>query len=202
MARPHKQDTSAAHGEPLGEEEIKLTKRNYGWPEDAKFLVPDGVYEHFDELMGKRGHESARGLDGEVRASTSREFPELADQLFKMQHRQLPDGWDRDIPVFPAGCEGHGRTRCFRQRCRTRSRKRVPWLIGGSADLAPSTKTRLTFEGAGDFDGDELRRPQFPLRHSRARHGLDPEWHVAVEDPALRLGLPDLQRLHARGPSA
>ena len=92
---PHKQDTSAAHGEPLGEEEIRLTKRHYGWPEDAKLLVPDGVVEHFRDVVGKRGQE--------LRAAWFRVFedyrtrhPELADHLDRMQHRQLPQGWDTE----------------------------------------------------------------------------------------------------------
>ncbi len=147
---PTKQDTSAAHGEPLGEQEIRLTKRNYGWPEDAKFLVPDGVYERFDELMGKRGHESREAWIAKF-GEYSREFPEMADQLFKMQHRRLPDGWDRDIPFFPPDAKGLA-GRDASAKVQNVIAPRVPWLIGGSADLAPSTKTRLTFEGAGDFE--------------------------------------------------
>jgi transketolase len=146
---PHKQDTSAAHGEPLGEQEIRLTKQNYGWPEDAKFLVPDGVYERFAELMGQRGHDSREAwitMFGEY----SREFPEMADHLFKMQHRRLPDEWDREIPFFPADAKGLA-GRDASGKVENVIAQRVPWLIGGAADLAPSTKTRLTFEGAGDF---------------------------------------------------
>ena len=147
---PTKQDTSAAHGEPLGEQEIRLTKRNYGWPEDAKFLVPDGVYERFHELMGTRGHESREAWIVKF-GEYSREFPEMADQLFKMQHRRLPDGWDRDIPFFPPDPKGLA-GRDASAKVQNVIAPRVPWLIGGSADLAPSTKTRLTFEGAGDFE--------------------------------------------------
>ena len=147
---PTKQDTSAAHGEPLGEQEIRLTKRNYGWPEDAKFLVPDGVYERFGELMGKRGHDSREAWIAKF-GEYSREFPEMADQLFKMQHRRLPDGWDRDIPFFPPDAKGLA-GRDASAKVQNVIAPRVPWLIGGSADLAPSTKTRLTFEGAGDFE--------------------------------------------------
>jgi transketolase len=146
---PHKQDTSAAHGEPLGEEEIKLTKRNYGWPEDAKFLVPDGVYEHFRENIGKRG----RGLRDAWMAKFEdykRQHPQLAEHLYKMQHRQLPEGWDKDIPVFPTDPKGVA-GRDASQKVENAIAKNLPWLIGGSADLAPSTKTRLTFDGAGDF---------------------------------------------------
>jgi transketolase len=146
---PHKQDTSAAHGEPLGEQEIRLTKFNYGWPEDAKFLVPDGVYERFQEFMGQRGHELREAWIRKF-GEYSREFPELADHLFKMQHRRLPDGWDRDIPFFPADAKGMA-GRDASGKVQNIIAQRVPWLIGGAADLAPSTKTRLTFEGAGDF---------------------------------------------------
>jgi transketolase len=146
---PNKQDTSAAHGEPLGEQEIRLTKLNYGWPEDAKFLVPDGVYERFEELMGQRGHELREAWIAKF-GEYSREFPELANQLFKMQHRRLPDEWDRDIPFFPPDAKGLA-GRDASGKVQNVIAQRVPWLIGGAADLAPSTKTRLTFEGAGDF---------------------------------------------------
>jgi transketolase len=146
---PHKQDTSAAHGEPLGEEEIRLTKRNYGWPDDAKFLVPDGVYERFGELLGQRGHEQREAWITKF-GEYSREFPEMADHLFKMQHRRLPEEWDRDIPFFPADAKGLA-GRDASGKVQNAIAQRVPWLIGGAADLAPSTKTRLTFEGAGDF---------------------------------------------------
>jgi len=146
---PHKQDTSAAHGEPLGEEEIRLTKINYGWPPDAKFLVPDGVYERFDELLGQRGRESREAWIAKF-GEYSREFPEMADHLFKMQHRRLPEQWDSDIPFFPEDAKGMG-GRDASGKVQNAIAQRVPWLIGGAADLAPSTKTRLTFEGAGDF---------------------------------------------------
>jgi transketolase len=146
---PHKQDTSAAHGEPLGEEEIRLTKLNYGWPEDAKFLVPDGVHERFDELMGQRGKAAREAWIAKF-GEYSREFPEMADHLFKMQHRRLPAEWDRDIPFFPEDAKGMG-GREASGKVQNLIAQRVPWLIGGAADLAPSTKTRLTFDGAGDF---------------------------------------------------
>ncbi|HYL35984.1 MAG TPA: transketolase [Bryobacteraceae bacterium] len=147
---PNKQDTSAAHGEPLGEEEIRLTKRNYGWPEDAKFLIPAGVYDRFQQLLGRRGHGAREAWMGKF-AEYQRQYPELADQLFKMQKRELPDGWDSDIPVFPADAKGLA-GRDASGKVENAIAKRVPWLIGGAADLAPSTKTRLTFEGAGDFE--------------------------------------------------
>ena len=147
---PNKQDTSAAHGEPLGEEEIRLTKRAYGWPEDAKFLVPDGVYARFQELIGRRGH-GLREAWMKKFADYSREYPALGDHLYKMQKRQLPDGWDAEIPSFPADPKGMA-GRDASGKVENALAKRIPWLIGGSADLAPSTKTRLTFDGAGDFE--------------------------------------------------
>ena len=103
---PHKQDTSAAHGEPLGEEEVKLTKRAYGWPEDKKFYVPDGVYDHFSAGIGHRGKE-LRDAWFDAVGRFKAKHPDLADQLYKIQHpRQLPDGWDKDILVFPADAKG------------------------------------------------------------------------------------------------
>jgi transketolase len=150
---PHKQDTSAAHGEPLGEEEVRLAKRNYHWPEDAKFLVPDGVYEHFRESMGRRGKEQRDAWFGRVERYRA-EYPELADQLYRMQHRQLPDGWDSGLPTFPADRKGMA-TRNSSGLVLNAIAQNVPWLMGGSADLAPSTKTRLTFDDAGDFQAGD-----------------------------------------------
>jgi transketolase len=146
---PNKQDTHSAHGEPLGEEEIKLTKRNYGWPEQEKFLVPTGVREHFQEGMGRRG-QAARAAWMAKFEEYKRQFPQLADHLSDMQQRQLPEGWDKDLPVFPPDPKGVA-GRDASSKVLNALAKNVPWLLGGSADLAPSTKTRLTFEGAGDF---------------------------------------------------
>lgn len=146
---PNKQDTSAAHGEPLGEQEIRLTKRNYGWPEDAKFYVPEGVREHFQGGIGKRGAELRQSWH-EMFRKYSDQNPELASHLDKMQRRELPEGWDRDLHEFPADPKGIAGRDASAKVLNTIARN-VPWMVGGSADLAPSTKTRLTFEGAGDF---------------------------------------------------
>ncbi len=146
---PNKQDTHAAHGEPLGAEEIRLTKRGYGWPEQARFVVPDEVSAHFKQGLGHRGrslHEAWQNKFKDYQAA----YPELADHLLAMQQRELPDGWDRDIPVFSPDEKGDA-TRNTSGRVLNAIAKNVPWLIGGAADLAPSTKTRLTFDGAGDF---------------------------------------------------
>jgi len=149
---PNKQGTSAAHGEPLGAEEIRQTKRNYGWPEDAKFHVPDGVYEHFQQGVGAQGKAFRDAWFTRIKEYKAK-YPELADQLYRMQHRQLPDGWDKDLPAFPADAKGLA-TRVSSGQVLNALGKRVPWLMGGSADLAPSTKTRLTFEGAGDVSAE------------------------------------------------
>jgi transketolase len=147
---PNKQDTSAAHGEPLGEEEIRLTKRAYGWPEDAKFFIPDGVYDRFREGIGRRGKELRDSWFGSL-GRYKAEHPALADELDRMQHRRLPDGWDKDLPTFPADAKGMA-TRVSSGKVLNAVAKNVPWLIGGAADLAPSTKTYLTFDGAGAFE--------------------------------------------------
>ena len=146
---PNKQDTHSAHGEPLGEEEIRLTKRAYGWPEEEKFLVPTGVYEHFQEGMGQRG-KTARTAWLAMFENYKTQFPELAGHLSHMQHRELPAGWDKDLPVFPPDAKGMA-GREASGKVLNAVAKNVPWLLGGSADLAPSTKTRLTFEGSTDF---------------------------------------------------
>jgi len=161
---PNKQDTSGAHGEPLGEAEIKLAKRNYGWPEEAKFLVPDGVMDHFKSGIGKRGGEE-RVAWRQKFEQYKQKYPQLADHLDKMQRRLLPDGWDKDIPVFPADPKGLA-GRDSSGKVLNAIAKHVPWLIGGSADLAPSTKTRLTFDGAGDFSADNYggRNLHFGIR--------------------------------------
>ncbi len=147
---PNKQDTSAAHGEPLGEEEIRLTKRNYGWPEDAKFLVPDGVYEHFREGVGTRGRDLRQAWMAKLEEYRAK-YPELADHLYRIQHRELPAGWESALPTFPADAKGVA-GRDSSAKVLNAVAQKIPWLLGGSADLAPSTKTRLTFEGAGDFE--------------------------------------------------
>ncbi|MGA3348741.1 MAG: transketolase [Candidatus Sulfotelmatobacter sp.] len=146
---PHKQDTNAAHGEPLGEEEVRLVKKFYGWPEDAKFLVPEGVREHFQDGIGKRGSD-ARAQWSKTFAEYSKKYPELADELHRMQRRELPDGWDKNLPTFPPDAKGVA-TRDSSGKVLNVLAQNIPWLIGGSADLATSNKTALKFEGAGDF---------------------------------------------------
>jgi transketolase len=149
---PHKQDTAAAHGEPLGDDEVRLTKRSYGWPEDAKFLVPDGVYEHFAAGIGARGAK-ARKQWTELFASYQAKYPELATEIDQMQRRELPAGWDRNLPVFPADPAGIA-GRDASAKVLNVLAQNIPWLLGGSADLGPSNKTTLNYEGAGDFQAE------------------------------------------------
>jgi transketolase len=149
---PNKQDTSAAHGEPLGEQEVRLTKRNYGWPEDAKFFVPAGVYDHFRDGIGKRGKDLRDAWFARVKDYRAK-YPELAEQFYRLHHRQLPEGWEKDLPTFAADPKGVA-TRDASGKVLNVIGKNVPWLMGGSADLGPSCKTRLTFDGAGDFFAD------------------------------------------------
>jgi len=154
---PNKQDKSAAHGEPLGADEVKLVKKFYGWPEDAQFLVPDGVIDHFRQGMGRRGHE----LREKWMATFKRyqqQFPDLADQIDRMQHRELPDGWNKDLPTFPADAKGLA-TRESSAKVLNAVAKNVPWLVGGSADLATSNKT--TLKDMGDFQANAYKGRNF-----------------------------------------
>jgi transketolase len=146
---PHKHDTAAAHGEPLGDEEVRLTKRSYGWPEDAQFLVPDAVREHFAAGIGARG-AAARRRWTTLFASYRAAHPELASEIDQMQRRDLPAGWDRNLPVFPADAKGLA-GRDASGKVLNVLAQAIPWLLGGSADLGPSNKTTLTYEGAGSF---------------------------------------------------
>jgi transketolase len=149
---PNKQDTSAAHGEPLGEQEIQLAKRHYGWPEDAKFLVPDGVREHFEAGLGTRGRALRETWMAEFDAYRQ-QYPQLAEQCYRILRRELPELWDQDLPVFDASPKGIA-SRDASGQVLNAVAKNVPWLLGGSADLTPSCKTRLTFESAGDFSAE------------------------------------------------
>ena len=149
---PHKQDTAAAHGEPLGEDEVRLCKRAYGFPEDAKFFVPDGVYDHFNAGIGKRGAD-ARQKWAEVIESYRTQYPDLAVEVELMQKRDLPTGWDRNLPVFPADAKGIAGRDASGKTLNVLAQN-IPWFLGGSADLGPSNKTLFTYPGAGDFQAD------------------------------------------------
>jgi transketolase len=149
---PHKHDTAAAHGEPLGDEEVRLTKRSYGWPEDAKFLVPEGVREHFAAGIGSRGQETRRRWT-ELFSAYKAKYPELATETDLMQRRELPTGWDRNLPVFPADQKGLAGRDASGQVLNVLAQN-IPWFLGGSADLGPSNKTTLKYDGAGNFQAD------------------------------------------------
>jgi len=161
---PHKQNTSAAHGEPLGVEEIRLAKRSYGRPEDVQFLVPPGVREHFDAGIGLRGRQLRAAWLTQLDAYRAK-HPDLADDIDRMQVGQLPDDWDADLPSFAADAKGMA-SRDSSAKVLNAIAARYPWLIGGAADLAPSTMTRLTFEGAGDFEAGKYsgRNLHFGIR--------------------------------------
>jgi transketolase len=146
---PHKQDTAEAHGEPLGDEEVRLTKRSYGWREDAQFLVPDGIYDHFAAGIGARGAAARQQWTDRFAAYRS-EFPNLAAEIEQMQRRELPAGWDRGLPVFPADPKGIA-GRDASSKVLNVLAQNIPWFFGGSADLGPSNRTTLTWQGAGDF---------------------------------------------------
>jgi transketolase len=149
---PHKQDTAAAHGEPLGDDEVRLCKRAYGWPEDKTFLVPDGVYEHFAAGIGARGAEARRKWT-ELFAAYRTEYPDAATEIELMQRRELPSGWDQNLPVFAADPKGIAGRDASGKALNVLAQN-IPWLLGGSADLGPSNKTILNYEGAGDFQAD------------------------------------------------
>ncbi|MCK2054706.1 transketolase [Methylobacterium sp. 37f] len=146
---PKKQNTAKAHSDALGEDEVKGAKRAYGWPEDAQFLVPDGVYDNFRNGIGKRGAELYATWEGffqEARAADATHAEELDAYL----EGRLPEGWDKDIPVFEADAKGLA-TRESSGKVLNAIAQHVPFMLGGSADLAPSNKTNLTFEGAGSL---------------------------------------------------
>jgi transketolase len=166
---PNKQDTESAHGEPLGEEEVKLTKRAYGWPEDAQFLVPDGVRERFDEKVGKRGAE-LRGAWEQTLDSYKETDAGLAAELEMMQRRELPDDWDAAIPSFEADEEKGLATRKASNKIQNAIAERVPWMLSGSADLTDSTSVRLNFDGAVNFEPGSFngRQIHFGIREHAA----------------------------------
>ncbi|MFL5344246.1 MAG: transketolase [Hyalangium sp.] len=154
---PKKQDTAQAHGEPLGAEELKGAKRAYGWPEDSQFLVPDGVREQFQKRLGARGKQLREAWEKTL-AEYKKQHPDLAEQLERMQRRELPEGWDKELPTFPPDAKGMA-TRESSGKVLNALAKNYPWLVGGSADLNPSTKTYITSSGPmkpGDHSGRNI----------------------------------------------
>ena len=206
---PHKQDTAEAHGEPLGEDEVRETKRAYGWPEDAQFLVPDGVYEHFARGVGERG----KRLRTEWEQRVSDGDPQVATEIDQMQRRTLPDGWDADLPSFEADQKGLATRKAAHQVLNVIA-QRVPWLMSGSADLTGSSGSGLAFEGEGseafqpeDRDGRDLHlgireHESAALSNGLALSKLRPVWstYLTFSDyarPAIRLSsLMELPVIH------
>jgi transketolase len=173
---PGKQDQHSAHGEPLGEEAIRGAKKFYGLDPDKHFDVPQSVYEHFRAGIGARGKALSSAWWAKI-AEYKKQFPELADNLERMQKRKLPEGWDKGLPSFPWGDVDDPKNPGKKKQAAVAGReasgkvlnvlaKNVPWLLGGAADLAPSTKTRLTFDGAGDFEAGsyDARNFHFGIR--------------------------------------
>ena len=144
---PHKQNTAAAHSDALGMEEVRLAKRFYGWPQDAEFLVPEGVYESFRAGIGKRGG-ALRKAWNESFAAYRREYPEAAAEIARLLSGDLPNDWSADLPIFPPDGKGMATREAF-GRVLNAVAARIPWIVGGAGDLAPSTKTKLSFDGAG-----------------------------------------------------
>jgi transketolase len=205
---PHKQDTAEAHGDPLGDEEVRETKRFYGWPEDAQFLVPDGVQEHFTEVMGKRGAE-LRGKWDELFESYRGSEPENAGHLEAMQRRELPEGWDADLPSFEADEKGMA-TRKASNKVENAVAAKVPWLVAGAADLTGSNSVELEDSEPFEPNTREGRQLHYGIReHESAAisNGLSlsklrPLWstYLTFSDyarPAIRLSaLMELPVIH------
>jgi transketolase len=206
---PHKQDTAEAHGEPLGEEEVRETKRAYGWPEDAQFLVPDGVYEHFARGVGERGRRLRTEWDQRLADGD----PQVATEIDQMQRRALPEGWDADIPSFEPDEKGLATRKASHQALNAIA-ARVPWLMSGSADLTGSAGSGLDFDGEGSAAFQPEDRRGRDLHYGIREHGsaaisnglalskLRPVWstYLTFSDyarPAIRLSsLMELPVIH------
>jgi len=148
---PHKQDMAAAHGEPLGPAEVRLAKEFYGWNPDTEFYVPEGVQKHFQEQSGRRGAK-AHALWNELFSAYRKQYPDIADHIDRMHGAALPDKWETALPIFQTDAKGTA-TRDSSGKVLNALAAKIPWLLGGAADLAPSTKTHLSFESAGEFQG-------------------------------------------------
>jgi transketolase len=161
---PNKANSHDAHGAPLGDEEIRLTKAAYGWPENEKFLVPEQVPAHFRAGIGARGKRLHADWQAKF-AQYKVQYPDLAAQLDAMERRELPQGWDADIQPFPADAKGMA-SRVSSGKVLNQAAKNIPWLVGGSADLAPSNNSRLVFDKVGEFEADDYagRNLHFGIR--------------------------------------
>ena len=204
---PHKVDTPSVHGEPLGEDEVRATKRAYGWPDDAEFLVPDGVYDHFAAGIGERGAKLSSEWDGLLSSAD----PSVADEISTMQRRELPEGWDSTIPTFTTD-DGPMATRKASSKVQNAVAERIPWMVSGSADLTDSTSVRLSFDGVTDFEPDDRGGRQFhygvreheaaAISNGLSLSKLRPAWstYLVFSDyarPAIRLSaLMELPVIH------
>ncbi len=204
---PHKVDTPSVHGEPLGEDEVRATKRAYGWPEDAEFLVPDGVYDHFAAGIGERGAKLSSEWEGLLSAAD----PSVATEISTMQRRELPEGWDSTIPSFGVD-DGPMATRKASNKVQNAVAERIPWMVSGSADLTDSTSVRLSFDGVTDFEPDDRGGRQFhygvreheaaAISNGLSLSKLRPAWstYLVFSDyarPAIRLSaLMELPVIH------
>ena len=178
----------------------KLVKRAYDWPENAKFLVPDGVLEHFADGIGQRGGEARR--DWEAMFAKYRErFPDLATEIDQMQRRELPAGWDRNLPSFPPDPKGMAGRDASGQVLNVLAQN-IPWFLGGSADLGIIKQDVAQIRRRRGIRSRHARRPQYSFRHPRARDGGDRQRAVALEAAGVRRDLLHLQRLRAAGHSA
>lgn len=155
---PTKAGSHEAHGAPLGAEEARRTKQAYGWG-DQTFHVPGEVVEHFRDKLGRRGRQLYDDWAARL-AQYQAKYPELAEQIERISTGQLPDGWDADLPVFPADPKGTA-SRNSSGKALNAVAKRIPWLVGGSADLAPSNKSDLTFDEAGHFQAGQYAGRNF-----------------------------------------
>ena len=190
---PHKQNTAAAHSDALGAEEVKLAKRSYGWPEDAQFLVPDGVYECFHNGIGRRGRALREEWVNSF-AAYQKQHPQAGREVEILLKGELPDNWDGELPAFPADEKGLA-PREASGKVLNAIAKTVPWLIGGAGDLAPSTKT--AFSGAEALEARRARRTRHAFRRARTRHGRHRQWPRALEAARFRRDVPYFQRLYA-----
>ena len=172
---------------------MRLTKIAYGWPPDAHFLVPDEAKKYMSKAV-ERGAKWEQEWNAKYKP-LGEAIPELAKMWQQMSNANCPHGWDKDIPTFPADAQGSGHARRRVTKVQNAVAAKVPWLLGGSADLYPSTKTLI--KDGGDFEKGNYGGTQLPLRHSRARHGLDRQRHGAVVSAALRRDVLYLLRLHA-----
>ena len=179
---PNKQDSRDAHGEPLGTEEVRLAKQFYGANPDAQFEVPDGVQAHFSALFGQRGSQARSAWDERFEAYRT-QYPDLADQIERMERGDLPDDWDKHLPTFPADAKGMA-TRDSSSKVLNDIAANMPWLLGGAGDLAPSTKTDLRFKFAGEFQAPQAGAPADQAAEDRCDYA-GRNFHFGIREHAM-----------------